>query len=204
MIKGPTWIVDRSPPQVIYDVPPEREPDPLPPPEPQPRPDTPQPQQRVPLDAPPRHVPVPQPGQTADPSPTPPEWTGTIGTAPIGSGTVPVLPPEPPVRPVDPPRPAPAPVRVAAEFDPRYAGDLQPPYPAVEQRQEREGSVRVQVTIGANGGVLAVQRVSATSEAFWRATERQALSRWRFRPATVDGRPVESRKTLTVHFRLNS
>jgi protein TonB len=50
--------------------------------------------------------------------------------------------------------------------------------------------------------VRAVARVSATSEAFWAAAERQALSRWRFRPATLDGRPVESTKVMTVHFRI--
>jgi len=50
--------------------------------------------------------------------------------------------------------------------------------------------------------VTAVQRLSATSDAFWRVTERQALSRWRFRPATVDGRPVETSREMTVTFRI--
>lgn len=105
---------------------------------------------------------------------------------------------------VDQPRvePVPEPVRVAAEFDPRYAGDQQPPYPATEERAGREGSVRVRVTVGTDGRVKGVQRLSATSEAFWRATERHAMARWRFRPATVDGRPIESSKTLTIYFRL--
>ena len=53
-----------------------------------------------------------------------------------------------------------------------------------------------------NGRVTAVERLSATSDAFWRATQRQALSRWRFRPATLDGRPVEGIKVMTVTFRI--
>jgi protein TonB len=62
--------------------------------------------------------------------------------------------------------------------------------------------VRVRVTIGVDGRVRAVEQVSATSAAFYRATERQALRHWRFRPATLDGRPVESRLVLEVIFRL--
>lgn len=202
MIKGPTWVVAPERPTITYQVPPERIPEPPPPPEPQLRPELPQVQQRVPLDAPVRQVPTPVPGPTSQPSTPPVTWSPTLGTAPVGSSTtttVPVIPT--PMPRAEPPR---TPIRVAAQFDSRYAGAMQPPYPAAEQRAEREGSVRVRVTIGADGRVRAVQRLSATSDAFWRVTESQALSRWRFRPATEDGRPVESSKDLTVHFRLDS
>jgi protein TonB len=94
------------------------------------------------------------------------------------------------------------PVRVGAEFDPRTI--IQPPYPPTEQRAQREGNVRVRVTIGADGRVTAVERLSATSDAFWRATERYALARWRFRPATEDGRPVVSTKVLNLHFQIEA
>lgn len=118
------------------------------------------------------------------------------------------LPPGPDTRgetagPPPAPRPAPPPVRVEASVDPRFARDLQPPYPASEQRAGNEGMVAVRVTIGMDGRVSAAERVSATSDAFWRTTERQALTRWRFRPATEDGRPVESRRVMTVHFELD-
>ncbi len=66
------------------------------------------------------------------------------------------------------------------------------------------GSVTVVVTIGTDGRVKNVEKVRAASEAFYRATEQQALRHWRFKPATVDGKPVESRKTMTVHFRLDA
>ena len=33
-------------------------------------------------------------------------------------------------------------------------------------------------------------------------TEQQALSHWRFRPATVDGRPVEDSKVMSLVFRI--
>jgi protein TonB len=81
--------------------------------------------------------------------------------------------------------------------------DLQPPYPASEQHAQREGVVRLRVTIGPDGRVTAVERLSATSDAFWLATQRQALGRWRFRPATLDGHPVEGSQVMTVQFRLD-
>ena len=103
-------------------------------------------------------------------------------------------------KPVDPPKPVP-PVRVEAEI--LRSSELQPPYPPAEERAGNEGRVAIGVTIGANGRVTGARKVSATSDAFYRATERHALREWRFKPATVDGRPVESAKTITVHFRLN-
>lgn len=109
------------------------------------------------------------------------------------------LPPPPYVQPVDPPKPPP-PVRIEARMDPR--SEVQPPYPTSEQRANKEGSVTIRVLIGTDGRVKEAQMVRADSEAFYRATERHALRNWRFEPARIDGKPVESRKALTVHFQL--
>lgn len=57
--------------------------------------------------------------------------------------------------------------------------------------------------VGADGRVKAVERVSATSDAFFTATRRQALSQWRFRPATRDGAAIESWYRMSVTFVLN-
>jgi protein TonB len=111
------------------------------------------------------------------------------------------LPAQRPVEPASNP-PPPPPVRREAQVDRRYAADLQPPYPPSEERAQRGGFVRVRVTVAPNGRVMAVERLSATSDAFWRATERQALGRWRFRPATLDGRPVQGTTIMTVRFRI--
>jgi periplasmic protein TonB len=51
--------------------------------------------------------------------------------------------------------------------------------------------------------VKAVERVTAASDGLFEATRRQALSRWRFRPATRDGAAVESWKAMTVRFELD-
>lgn len=101
---------------------------------------------------------------------------------------------------VDPPKPAP--VLVDAAPDARYLDDFQPPYPPSERRAERDGVVTVRVQVGANGRVLAIEPVRATSDAFFEATRRQALSRWRFRPATRDGVPVETTRVMTVRFEM--
>ena len=93
-----------------------------------------------------------------------------------------------------------APVIVAPGIDPRYAGDFQPLYPAGEQRMGRSGEVTVRVLIGTDGRVKQVEPVSATSDAFLRATTDQAKRRWRFAPGTRDGVAQEAWRVMTVTF----
>jgi len=100
-------------------------------------------------------------------------------------------------------KPPPDPIRIDAQFDPRYGDALKPPYPLSEQRGGIEGTVTLRVLIGPDGRVKAVEKLAATTDGFFRAAERQALSRWRFKPATVDGRPIESRKVMTLRFELD-
>jgi protein TonB len=126
------------------------------------------------------------PFDTAKADPLPLPWTPP---GPIDSR------PSPP-----PPIPIHEPVRTEARIDNGSA--LQPPYPASAQREGAEGTVRVRVAIGPDGRVKAVQKVEASRDDFFAATERQALRYWRFRPATVDGKPTESSKLMVVHFRI--
>jgi protein TonB len=187
VMKGPEIVRPFFPDTQVEFIPLPQDPPENPPP---PRDERPQPAQRPSqidrpqreLDVPTRHPPV------------------------FGTSDPPVISLDSPGRQVIEPRiaPPPPPVRTEAAFDPRYAGDLQPPYPPAEQRAQREGSVRLRLTIGADGRVRAVQRLAASSDAFWSATERHAKSRWRFRPATLDGRPVESSKVMTVFFRIEA
>jgi protein TonB len=62
------------------------------------------------------------------------------------------------------------------------------------------GKVTVRVLIGTDGRVKQVEPVTATSDAFFRATRDQALRRWRFRPGTRDGVPQEAWRTMSVTF----
>lgn len=101
---------------------------------------------------------------------------------------------------IDPPKPPP--VITGTEVDPRYARDFQPLYPPAEQRAGRDGVVTLKVLVGVDGRVVRAEQVMATSDEFWQVTLKQALGRWRFRPATRDGVPFEQWRTMTVRFNL--
>ena len=108
-----------------------------------------------------------------------------------GDGTV---IPEPPIK-IEP-------VFKGAQVNPRYAGALQPSYPPGMIREEREGIVTVRVLIGTDGRVKSVEALRADDAQFLEATRKQALSKWRFLPATRDGSPIESWREMTVRFQL--
>jgi protein TonB len=136
------------------------------------------------IDAPIRRVPT---DTTTDLSTTVDITGPTIGLDP---GPVTIDPPLPP---------APLPL-VDPAIDSRYAGDFQPAYPAAERRAGREGRVTVRVLVGIDGRVKDAQRLTATSDDFWQATLNRALAKWRFRPGTRGGVPVEAWRTLTLTF----
>lgn len=96
------------------------------------------------------------------------------------------------------------PVFKGAQINPHYVGALQPVYPPGMIREEREGVVTVRVLVGTDGRVKALEAVRADAPAFLEATRKQAISKWRFLPATRDGEPVESWREMTVRFELPS
>lgn len=149
---------------------------------------------------PPIFIPKPE-IRTQQPPISGPTVTGEeVGTAPLiggmgggddGAETVRELP-KPPI-----------PIFKAAQRDTRFAQTFQPEYPVGKLRLEIEGNVTVRVLIGTDGRVRQVQVLRATDPDFARATEKQALKAWRFKPATRDGLPVEDWQTLTVRFDIN-
>jgi protein TonB len=181
-----TFVRQKDHNPIVINVPRPHEPPPVPPPPPSPRDPT-TPQQVDQVTAPPTdlHLPAPFAAQPTPPTdyhpPLPPGPQLALNTA------TPTLPP---------------PVRRAAQVDPNYRDALQPPYPREMETAGRNGSVQVRITIGTDGRVSAIEQLTATDASFWRVTERQARSRWRFRPATVDGRPVVSTMVMTVTFRI--
>lgn len=96
----------------------------------------------------------------------------------------------------------PAPILTPARIDARYRDSFQPAYPADERLAEHEGRVVVRVLVGTDGRVKQVEVISAASPAFLEATRRQALTRWRFTPATRDGVAVEAWQQMAVRFQL--
>jgi periplasmic protein TonB len=96
----------------------------------------------------------------------------------------------------------PAPVITNARINPRFANALQPSYPPGLIRQEIEGVAIVRVLVGSDGRVKDVALVRSDQAEFFEATKKQALSKWRFLPATRDGEPVESWREMTVRFEM--
>lgn len=144
-------------------------------------------------------TPVPQ--VPSEPSRSEPSLTGSGEPVLTGGGTT-AGPSEPIVEP-EPAKP-PLPVLTEAVPLPSAAREFQPPYPTQLLRTGVEGKAVVRVLIGADGRVKQVAVIAADDPLFADATERQALRRWRFRPATQDGAPVESWKQLTVRFEIRS
>lgn len=186
--KGPT-IIDLIDPTV--KPPPEPEPKPQPKAEPKP-----QQQRTTTIDLPP-----------PTPFPTPPQPEGPLvqrdpqPLPPVTGGTGPAVDPLPP-QPEPLPKAEPKPVRVGPTLDERRS-ELQPPYPPALERAEVEGSVTVRVRIGTDGRPLAIELVRADDPGFFKAARDWGLRNWRFKPATEDGRAVESTTTLTVRFEIN-
>ncbi|MDQ2892992.1 MAG: energy transducer TonB [Pseudomonadota bacterium] len=170
-------------------------------------------------------VPEPPPPEPVPPTATqPPEAqpierfdapVPPLPRTPTDAFTVPALPPLPAAGPViptdpgplvraDPLPPTPLPALIDPAFDPRYAGEVQPIYPAAERRAGHEGRVTVRVLVGVDGRVKRIERVGATSDAFWQVTRDRALARWRFKPGTRGGIPVEAWRTLSLTFVLEN
>jgi periplasmic protein TonB len=103
------------------------------------------------------------------------------------------------IKPIDPPTP----IFKAAVRDPRFAKSFQPDFPVGLLQREIEGIVKVKVLIGTDGRVRQVVILDATDPDFAKATQRKALSSWRFTPATRGGEPVEDWQVLTVKFNIN-
>jgi periplasmic protein TonB len=165
---------------------------------------------------PPPIDPEPPQARTIDKAPTTPPLSQPeprVPTIPNDPGLNmtrdPVAPPlDPPMGPsgagtgaIDPPA---LPVLVDASIDSRFAGNFQPDYPGSELRQEKEGLVKVRVLIGVDGRIKAVEQLASPTAGFFEATRRHALNKWRFKPATRDGIPVESWKVMTVRFRITT
>jgi TonB family protein len=76
-----------------------------------------------------------------------------------------------------------------------------PAYPSLARSQRIEGDVLLQASVDERGRVETVIVVNGP-EAL-RSAAMDALSKWRFRPYVVDGRPVPVRTFVDFHFKMN-
>jgi len=76
---------------------------------------------------------------------------------------------------------------------------VEPEYPSAPRRARMNGRVVLQAVIGLDGAVESVEVLSSTSPLFDDAA-RDAVRRWRYRPASMGGRPVRIYFTVVVEF----
>jgi protein TonB len=81
--------------------------------------------------------------------------------------------------------------------------ELKPPYPPSKLLNEEEATLRLKLTIDANGRVVAVDPIGRTDAAFLDAARRHLIAHWRYKPALDDGHPVASSEVITLRFELN-
>jgi protein TonB len=94
------------------------------------------------------------------------------------------------------------PVRTGPRFLTREA-DVKPPYPPSKLREGEEAVLKLKLSIDERGRVISVEPVGAADPVFLAAARKHVMARWRYQPATEDGRPVATTTTITLHFELD-
>jgi protein TonB len=78
---------------------------------------------------------------------------------------------------------------------------VEPVYPAQASAKRLQGKVTVEAVILQSGRIASVKVLESTNPIFNDAA-RRAILRWRYSPATVDGKPVAIYFTVVVDFKL--
>jgi protein TonB len=79
---------------------------------------------------------------------------------------------------------------------------VEPVYPETARKARLEGVVILEAIITADGEIEAVHVVKSAG-ALLDASAEQAVARWRYRPATLNGRAVRVLLTVTISFRVH-
>lgn len=100
------------------------------------------------------------------------------------------------------PGPDPDPDRIHLSWDvpPRRVHSVQPDYPEIARRAGVEGTVVLHITVGKDGRVEEARVVRSTTMGIFDEPAREAVLKWRFEPARVDGRPVRATFRQTLQF----
>jgi len=96
----------------------------------------------------------------------------------------------------------PDPDRIYLHWDvpPRLVHSVQPDYPEIARRAGVEGTVVLHITVGMDGTVEEARVVRSTTMGIFDEPACEAVRKWRYEPARVDGRPVRSTFRQTLQF----
>jgi protein TonB len=75
---------------------------------------------------------------------------------------------------------------------------VDPVYPQLARNMRIAGVVKVHVMIGANGRVIAAK--ATAGNAILADAAEKAIRQWIYRPATTDGKPIQSETDVDVSF----
>jgi TonB family protein len=85
---------------------------------------------------------------------------------------------------------------------PGYSGNSAPAYPPLARRMGYEGLVLLAVKVSGAGEPLFVEVKTTSGRPILDAAAVAAVRKWRFSPATADGRPIEATVEVPVRFKL--
>ncbi len=140
----------------------------------------------------PSPAPAPLPRPPPTPTPTPPTPTPALAAET-----------PPPTDPLSDGPPESGPVESAASIVPPRAIDNQKPkYPRVARQRGYEGTVELAVYVLANGKVGDVELVESSGSSSLDRAAIRAVERWRFAPATRNGRAVDIWIEVPIEFHL--
>jgi TonB family protein len=121
--------------------------------------------------------------------------SGGVATAPLGLQTQRTLAPPPPAA-----KPAAQPAVGGRVQEATLLRSVTPLYPPLARQARVSGTVRVEASIGVDGKVKSAKAVSGPP--LLRQAAVDAVLRWTYAPATLNGQPVDSNTQVDVGFTL--
>jgi protein TonB len=88
--------------------------------------------------------------------------------------------------------------KVSQSTGAQLLSQVAPRYPEMARTMHAEGNVQVEAVVGKDGAVKSVKVLSGHT--LLRDAAASAVKQWKYKPATLNGEPVESTLTVTLHF----
>ena len=104
------------------------------------------------------------------------------------------------------PSPQPQPARIGGDVTaPSLLTQVKPAYPAAARAQQIQGTVQLLAVIGTDGRIASLQLDPSSSRGSIELVKAamDAVRQWQYRPAMLNGQPIEFANTITVSFMLS-